>query len=196
MSYHVPHPDDEATVPQFPTDPRYTYGLRLPVADAAALKKPAWLSTALLDFILQRTALRPDFSTESAPAMMGHCGSEAFMSSMNFTASLKRGAVTDLEWNKYQEQIDRVRGRLKNFLNHSIQEGDVPQRLVFPIVSPPDQIGHLFVACFDFSVNHPHFFVDVCFYDSLERSKSGFIGQVRLLLMSKSQHFLQELHSP
>ena len=93
------------------------------------------------------------------------------MSSMNFTASLKRGAVADLEWNKYQEQIDRVRGRFKNFLNHSIQEGDVPQRLVFPIVSPPDQIGHFFVACFDFSVNHPHFFVDVCFYDSLERSQ-------------------------
>jgi hypothetical protein len=36
------------------------------------------------------------------------------------------------------------------------------------MVSAPDQIGHFFVACFDFSVHHPNFFVEISFYDSLE----------------------------
>ncbi len=30
---------------------------------------------------------------------------------------------------------------------------------------------HFFVVCFEFSVNAPEFFVNVCFYDSLERSQ-------------------------
>jgi hypothetical protein len=77
----------------------------------------------LLDYILQSTALRLDFSTECAPAMMGDFSSEAFMSSMNFRgASLKREAVaTDHEWNKYQGQVAKICDRFKNFLNNSIQ---------------------------------------------------------------------------
>ncbi|KAI2509096.1 MULE transposase domain [Fragilaria crotonensis] len=39
------------------------------------------------------------------------------------------------------------------------------------MVSPPKLPGHFFVACFDFSVHHPEFFVDISFYDSLVRAK-------------------------
>ena len=39
------------------------------------------------------------------------------------------------------------------------------------MVSPPHLLGHFFVACFDFSVHHPNFFVDISFYNSLERAK-------------------------
>jgi Ulp1 family protease len=39
------------------------------------------------------------------------------------------------------------------------------------MVSPPGLVGHFFVACFDFSVHHPDFFVDISFYDSLERAQ-------------------------
>ena len=38
-------------------------------------------------------------------------------------------------------------------------------------VNPPDMIGHFFVACFEFDVRNPNFFVAITFYDSLERSK-------------------------
>jgi hypothetical protein len=39
------------------------------------------------------------------------------------------------------------------------------------MVSPPDLIGHFFVACFDFSVHHPNFFVEISFYNSLKRAR-------------------------
>ena len=91
---------------------------------------------------------------------------------MNLTASIKRDETkTSLDWKMYQDHIRKVCAKFKNFLNHNIQDGDVPQGLIIPVVSPPHQIGHFFVACcFDFSVNGPEFFVNVCFYNSLERS--------------------------
>jgi hypothetical protein len=45
------------------------------------------------------------------------------------------------------------------------------------MVSPPDLIGHFFVACFDVSVHHPNFFVEISFYDSLERAKKRIIHE-------------------
>jgi hypothetical protein len=104
--------------------------------------------------------------------MLGSLGAETFISSMNLTASIKREETkTSIDWKRYQDHIRKVRTKFKNFLNHNIQDGDVPQRLIIPVVNPPHQVGHFFVACFDFSVNAPEFFVNVCFYDSLERSQ-------------------------
>ena len=135
----------DSRAPRSPGDPRYALTLHLvPTEDAACLKEDVWLSTALLDYILQRAALRPNSSTESSnPAMMGDFGAEAFMSSMNLTASLERDTVATVrEWNKLQGKVDNIRNKFKHFLNNNMLEGDVPQRLIFPIVNPPDQIGH------------------------------------------------------
>ena len=52
-----------------------------------------------------------------------------------------------------------------------IRDGNVPQQLVFPIVTLRDQAGHFFVGCFEFSVNASEFFVNVSIYDSLGRSQ-------------------------
>jgi Ulp1 protease family, C-terminal catalytic domain len=138
-------------------------------------RKKSFLSTAVLDYIIQHTVSVPDSSSAESPdppPMLGSLGAETFISSMNLTASIKReDTKTSLDWNMYQDHIRKIRAKFKNFLNHNIQEGDVPQRLIMPVVIPPHQIGHFFVACFDFLVNAPKFFVNVCFYDSVERSQ-------------------------
>ena len=118
--------------------------------------------------------------------IFGSLGAEAFISSMNLTASIKKiQARTKNDWKVYQGHICKASTKFKNFLKHNVKDGnfkkilntnikngDVPQRLIIPIVrGPPDIPGHFFVACFDFSVDDPKFFVIVCFYDSLERAR-------------------------
>ena len=177
MSTKVPSPRrrTQNRAPRFPGDPRYGIVVKPPANDLACLRKKSFLSTAVLDYIIQHTVLAPDSSSAEPPdppPMLGSLGAETFISSMNLTASIKREETkTSLDWKMYQDHIRKVRTKFKNFLNHNIEDGDVPQRLIIPVVSPPHQIGHFFVACFDFSVNAPEFFVNVCFYDSLERSQ-------------------------
>jgi hypothetical protein len=104
---------------------------------------------------------------------------------MNLTASIKKEQArrTKNDWKAYQGHIRKARTKFKNILKHNvkdgnfknilktnIKDGNVPQWLITPIVGgPPDSPGHFFVTCFDFSVVDPKFFVNVCFYDSLER---------------------------
>ncbi len=106
---------------------------------------------------------------------------------MNLTASIKKEeARTKNNWKANQGHIcnkactkfknilkHNVRdGNFKNILKTNIKDGNFPQRLIIPIVrGPPDSPGHFFVACFDFSVDGPEFFVNVCFKDSLERAQ-------------------------
>jgi Ulp1 protease family, C-terminal catalytic domain/SWIM zinc finger/Transposase, Mutator family len=155
----------------FPCDPRYGVDLTASKEEIACLKKKVFLSTNVLDCILQRTAILPDMNAEPVPPLIGSLGTEAFISSMNVTASLARHEVrTTTEWKSNQNQIQRIRGTFRNILkgNHPL---DLPHRLIIPIVSPPDRVGHFYVACFDFSVTAPDFFVNIAFYDSLERSQ-------------------------
>ncbi|KAI2513256.1 hypothetical protein MHU86_1027 [Fragilaria crotonensis] len=92
-------------------------------------------------------------------------------------------ARTKNDWKAYQNHIRKICTKLKNILKYHVKDGDfkniinennkdVLQRLIIPIVwGPPDSPGHFFVACFDFSVNDPKFFVNVCFYNSMERAQ-------------------------
>ncbi len=129
----------------FPGDPRYGFDIIPPANDVACLTK-SFLSTAVLDCIIQHTAKVLDSSMDSVPVLLGSLGAEAFTSSME---QMKRCPDRKL----YQNHIHKVCAKFKNFLNHNIWDGDDVQRLVIPMVSPPDQIGHFFVTCFDFSVN-------------------------------------------
>ena len=74
----------------FPGDPRYGVDIIPPANDVACLRTKSFLSTAVLDYIIQHTALVLDSSMDSVPVMLGSLGAEAFISSMNLTASLKR----------------------------------------------------------------------------------------------------------
>ena len=151
-NYHITGEDVQIVGPLCPGDRaprfpnlRYTLTLQLSTEDAACLKEDVWLSTAaFLDYyILQRTAFRPNSSTESSnSAMMGDFRTEAFMSSMNLTASLERDAVATVrEWNKLQGKVDIIRNKFKHFLNNNMQDGDVPKRLIFRLSTRPIKLA-------------------------------------------------------
>lgn len=160
----------------FPGDPRYAdMHLTATRDDYVCLAKEAYLSTAILDILLQCTALPYPPSTSSAegvfPPMIGSLGCETFISSSNLTASFKRSDVqTQSEWKHHQQNLARLRHKFSAIIDVNATT-NFPQRLIVPVVSPPGHIGHFFVASFDFSIHDPKFFVDISFYDSLERAK-------------------------
>ena len=109
--------------------------------------------------------------TVPPPAMIGSLGCEAWILPSNFTASLTRKQVaTQSEWKQRQHAITMLRNKRARILDVNVSP-DLPQRLTIPMVSTPDLIGHFFVACFDISLHHPNFFVEISFFDSLERAK-------------------------
>ena len=141
----------------FPGDPRYTaMRLTATAAEFACLSGEEFLSTAVLDCILQSTALPQDVTSEGKnPPMIGSLGCEAWMLSCNATASLTREAVaTQSEWKQHQYVLTKHRNMLARIIDVKATP-DLPQRLIIPMVSPPNLPGHFFVACFDFSVHHP-----------------------------------------
>ena len=77
---------------------------------------------------------------------------------------------SQVEWKNCQRLVTKLRSKLVGIIDVKATP-DHPQRLVIPMVSPPGLIGHFFVACFDFSVHHPDFFVNISFYDSLQRAQ-------------------------
>jgi hypothetical protein len=134
----------------FPGDSRFGVVFKPRASDVACLKKD-FLSTALLDYIINLTTLMPDSSSFSEPGVQPLLGSliaEAFISSMNLTASIKKiQARTKNDWKVYQGHICKASTKFKNFLKHNVKDGnfkkilntnikngDVPQRLIFPIV--------------------------------------------------------------
>ena len=183
-------PSRRAQTQFFPGDPRFGVVIKPRASDVACLQEKEFLSTALLDYIINLTTLVPDslsFTEPGVQPLLGSLGAETFISSMNSTASIKKEqAKTKTDWKAYQGHICKARTKFKNILKHNVKDGDfknilknnikdgnVPaQRLIIPIVrGPPNNPGHFFVACFDFSVHDPEFFVNVCFYDSLERAR-------------------------
>ena len=149
----------------FPGDPRFGVVVKPTASELACLKREAFLSTAVLDFVLQHTTFSPLLSNA---AFLGSLGTEATIVSKNLTASLKRDQVkTSSDWKVYQDHIQKTRMKFKNVLKTNVEDGDAPQRLIVPIVRE----SHFFVVCFEFSLNAPDFFVNVWFYDSLERSQ-------------------------
>ena len=160
----------------FPSDPRYASSTltATPSEMSSCLgTRTEYLSTAVLDCIIQCTAALPPKSSEEAfpPIMIGSLGCVGYISSSNYTASLKRDQVrTTAEWKAYQRQVSLIRRRLAGIINPK-PPIDLPQRLIMPTVNPPDMIGHFFVPCFEFDTRNPKFFVAITFYNTLERAK-------------------------
>ena len=145
----------------FPGDPRYTaMRLTATAAEFACLWETEFLSTAVLDCILQSTALPQDNAASEGiiPPMIGSLGCETWILSCNVTASLTCAEVaTQLKWKQHQYVSTKHRNMLAHIIDVKATP-NLPQRLIIPMVSPPHLPGHLFfVACFDFSVHHPNF---------------------------------------
>jgi hypothetical protein len=71
--------------------------------------KKDFLSTALLDYVIKLTTLVPDSSSFIEPGvqpLLGILGAEAFICSMNLTASIKKEqSITKNDWKAYQGHI-------------------------------------------------------------------------------------------
>ena len=178
----------------FPGDPRFEAYVFMPTKeDVRALKKNQWLSTNLLDLILQRAGTRYDCFVDPFSPLLGSLGAEAYISSMNLTASLERKQVRTLgDWKRNQESIERLQRRLEFVTRQPASTSHESYRLVIPMVNPPDQIGHFFVGCFEFSIHCRDFFTHVSFYDSLERNATRVHrGSTAAKLVQKVNSFMK-----
>jgi hypothetical protein len=61
--------------------------------DFKALQRNQWLSTHLLDLIIQRAERRPEYSVDPFAPFLGSLGAETYISSMNLTALLQQHPV-------------------------------------------------------------------------------------------------------
>ena len=147
-------------VHHFPSDPRYAnVTLKATASEISCLGRDIFLSTAVLDFIIQSAALPPHLSEECVPPMIGSLGSVAFISSANLTASYKQDQVSTIEiWNANQDIISNRCITLAPLLNPK-PHTCLPQRLILPVLRD----AHFFVGCFDFSVNDPDFLTNISF---------------------------------
>jgi hypothetical protein len=187
MSAQLRRRNRRKPVHNFPSDPRYApMTLQATASELACLGGEVFLSTGVLDLIIQCTALPRDASKEPVPPMIASLGAMPFISSSNDTASMKREEVClDEVWNAYQDTIYNLRCVLAPLLDPK-PPPDVPQRLIIPVVEG----CHFFVGCFDFSVLDPGFFVDISFYDSLQRSRKRLPeSSIPLNIVRQVNHF-------
>jgi Ulp1 family protease len=102
-------------------------------------------------------------------------------------------------WKKNQEKIKQLREKLKFVMQQSPVTTGESYCLIVPIVNLPDQVGHFFVGCFDFSMHARNFFTNVSFYDSLERNARRILrGSTAAKLVHKVNAFFNNfvLHEP
>jgi hypothetical protein len=168
--------------------------------DIIALKRDQWLSTHLLDLIVQRPGIRPDMDVDPFAPLLGSLGAETYISSMNLTASLKRDHVKKIEvWKSNQESIKQLREKLKLVMQQPASTNGKSYCLIVPLVNLPGEVGHFFVGCFDFSMHWSSFFTHVSFYDSLEQNARRVVrGSTAAKLVQKVNTFVNNfvLHLP
>ena len=148
--------DEEPCGGHFPGDPRVLGNLLIPTeADVNALKRDQWLSTHLLGLIVQRAGRCPDIDADPFAAPRGSLGTETYISSMNLTASLKRAQVKKIKERKNnQESIKKLRQKLKFVTQQPTATNWKSNRLIVPLLNPPpNEVGHFFVGCFEFSIH-------------------------------------------
>ena len=158
-----------------------------------ALEKNEWLDTNLLDLLLQRAGTRYDCFVDPFAPPLGSLGAEAYVSSMNLTALLEKMQVRALlDWKRNQESVERLRGRLGFVTRQPASTNTRSDCLILPMVNPPDQVGHFFVGCFEFSIHCRHFFTHILFYDSLERNATRvYCGSTAAKLVQKVNSFMK-----
>ena len=157
----------------FPGDPRYSRTtLSATAEDLSCLGQDVFLSTAVLDCIIQRTAVLPELSQDLVPPMIGSFGYEEFMLSSNLTASFPREKFSiSAAWKVHNEKVLKLRTSLAGILHHQPNSSSsVRQRLITPIV----KARHFFVACFNFSVRDPIFLLKFPFTTHWNVLKSAF----------------------
>ena len=120
---------------------------------------------------------------------------------MHLTALLQQAqqVKTTVEWKKHQESIKKLQHKFKFVMQQPTSTIGKSYCLIVPIVNPPEQLGHFFVGCFDFSMHCLNLFTHDLFYDSLERNARRILcGSTAPKLMQKVITFFNHfvLHEP
>ena len=147
----------------FPGDPRFSGWISPSSEDTSALSRNAWLSTLLLDCILQRSIPPQDANSVHA-CHNGSLGFHAYMQACNDLIRDDPDVVEDARTKgrkiAHIRNIARIRKQMKAcFGSRTIS------RLLIPIV-----LGdHFLVLCLDCSFSTSEFFANLTLYDSLIR---------------------------
>jgi hypothetical protein len=154
----------------FPGDPRYESSIfKAPAAHISCLGQDVFLAITVLDCILQLSAVVPPaLSEDFLPPMIGSLTCETFMSGYVTRAFRTDDTFqTIAACNANERKVSNLRNILSDML-HPNPPPDVVQRLIIPISNGL----HFSVACIDFSVNDPNFFVEISLYDSLKPAQT------------------------
>jgi hypothetical protein len=129
----------------FPGDPRFGILLSVLDEDVKALREREWLSTRLLDFLIQQAAPAPQVSNGF---LLGSLGVETYLHHTN--------ALLENE-NDHSRRIQRVRAALESFCDNN------SRKLIIPVIEG----NHFYVLVVEFSGSCPLFYEKVHCYDSL-----------------------------
>lgn len=144
----------------FPGDPRFSGWISPSSEDISALPRNAWLSTLLLDCILQRSAPPVDV-TSTDTFHIGSLGTRTYIQSCNdLITYVPNGPDAVQVGRANRRKVSRIRASLQScFRSRPVS------RLLIPIVS----VHHFFVLCLDCSFSSREFITNLTIYDSLQR---------------------------
>ena len=172
----------------FPGDPRFSGWISPSSDDTSALSTNDWLSTLLLDCILQRS-VPPQEVISMNTSHIGSLGIHAYMNACN-----------DLIRNDPAQQVvedaltkGRKIARIRNIARIWKQMKDcfhaantIISRLLIPIVLG----SHFFVLCLDCCFSTPEFVANVILYDSLKR-RTRHVNHNVITIVKDVNFFLQ-----
>ena len=155
----------------FPGDPRFARWISPCREDFSALSRRDYLSTNLLDSIVQRAAPPPDH-TPSSKYHVGSLGVLCYMQSLN-------ALIPKLDERTAQQRADRAKvARARKTMRFTFT---APlNRLLVPILLN----DHFFVLKLDCSLSTPEFVLDATLYDSLRRRTRQINPEVSLIANS------------
>ena len=149
---------------RFPGDPRFSGWISPSSEDTSVLSTNAWLSTLLLDCILQRSVPPQEFISTNV-SHIGSLGTYEYFKSCNDLINDNPEVVEDETTKGRKLARSRNVARIRQQMKACFGSPRTLNRLLIPIV-----LGdHFFVLCLDCSISTPEFINDMTFYDSLVR---------------------------
>ncbi|KAI2507736.1 hypothetical protein MHU86_6735 [Fragilaria crotonensis] len=145
----------------FPGDPRFSGWISPSSEDTSALSTNAWLSTLLLDCILQRSVPPQEVISTNA-SHIGSLGTYEYFNSCNDLINDNPELVEDETTKGRKLARSRNVARIRQQMKACFGSARTLNRLLIPIV-----LEIIFVLCLDCSISTPEFVNDMTFYDSL-----------------------------
>lgn len=146
----------------FPGDPRFGTSLYPSPDDVKALRHKAFLSTRLLDCLIQRAAPPQDSSSDNI-VYLGSLGTMHYMQSSNSLIRHDKTTESDADRKRKQAKVLKIRSTFDRLFDVN---NESTKRLIIPIIDS----SHFFVLVVDFTHSSKDFFVKLEYYDSMRRT--------------------------